>query len=193
GPGHVTPQAAPVPWDMFAFEVWGQLTTGGTCVIVREDHLMPRVLRRLVADEGADTVWLTTSLFNLFVDEDAGRFRGVRELYVGGEKQSPDHVRRFIGKHPSIRVWNGYGPAENCMLSTLQQMDAGDCEVPGGIPVGRAVPGTLAVVLDGAGEEAASGQVGEIWVGGGGLALGYLNDEAATEKSFAEIALDGEN
>jgi amino acid adenylation domain-containing protein len=192
GRGHVTPQAAPVPWDMYAFEVWGQLTTGGTSVILGEDHLMPRVLRRLVRDERVDTVWLTTSLFNLFVDEDIDSLRGVRELYVGGEKQSADHVRRFIDKYPSIRIWNGYGPAENCMLSTLQPMDASDCEVPGGIPVGRAVPGTRVVVLDGAGQEAASNQVGEICVGGGGLALGYLNDEATTKQSFTEIDLDGE-
>lgn len=192
GPGHATPQAAPVPWDMYAFEVWGQLTSGGTSVIVREDHLMPRVLRRLVRDERVGTVWLTTTLFNLFVDEDTGSFQGVTELYVGGEKQSPEHVRRFVREHPSIRIWNAYGPAENCMLSTVHAMGASDCDVPGGIPVGRPVPGTRVVVLSEAGKEAASNEIGEICVSGAGLALGYLNDEATTNRSFVEIELDGE-
>lgn len=192
GAGHVTPQAAPVPWDMYAFEVWGQLTTGGTIAIVEEDYLMPRRLRGLVAADGVDTVWLTTSLFNLFVDEDIDSFSGVVELYVGGEKQSPDHVRSFLRRHPAMRVWNGYGPAENCMLSTVQPMTVDDCAVPEGIPVGRPVPGGQVVVLREDGTTASTAEVGEICVAGEGLAVGYLNDDGLSRERFVEIRLEGE-
>jgi acyl-coenzyme A synthetase/AMP-(fatty) acid ligase len=116
----------------------------------------------------------------------------VRELYVGGEKQSAEHERRFVDKYPSIRIWNGYGPVENCMLSTLRAMTADDCEVPGGVPVGQAAPGTTVVVLDEADRRTPAGEVGEICLGGTGLALGYLHDEAATARSFVDIDVDGE-
>ncbi|MBT2408169.1 MULTISPECIES: amino acid adenylation domain-containing protein [unclassified Streptomyces] len=192
GPGHVTPQAAPLPWDMYAFELWGQLSTGGTSVIVGEDYLMPRRLRALVADEGVDTLWLTTSLFNLFVDEDVDSFAGLKQLYVGGEKQSPAHVGRYLERFADVPIWNGYGPAENCMLTTLHRMGPADLSVPGGIPLGRIVPGTDVVVVRDDGSPAPAEETGEILVTGGGLALGYVNDPVLTGTKFIEIEVDGE-
>ncbi|MEU6145650.1 amino acid adenylation domain-containing protein [Streptomyces sp. NPDC047081] len=193
GPGHVTPQAAPLPWDMYAFELWGQLTTGGTCVIVAEDHLMPRRLRALISEERVDTLWLTTSLFNLFVDEDIDGLEGLKHLYVGGEKQSPPHVGRFLDRFPDIPIWNGYGPAENCMLTTLHRMGPADLSVPGGIPLGQAVPGTGVVVVRDDGSPAATEESGEILATGAGLALGYVNDSALTRTKFIDIEIDGES
>ncbi|GAA0732714.1 amino acid adenylation domain-containing protein [Dactylosporangium roseum] len=191
GRGHVTPQAAPLPWDMYAFELWGQLTVGGTCVLVAEDHLMPRRLRTLITDAAVDTLWLTTSLFNLFVDEDIDSFAGLRRIYVGGEKQSPSHVAAFLRRFPGIPVWNGYGPAENCMLSTLHRMTLADTERPGGIPLGSAVPGTTVVVIRDDGSPAAPGETGEILVTGTGLATGYVNDDRLTREKFVQIEVDG--
>lgn len=193
GPGHVTPQAAPVPWDMYAFEVWGQLTTGGTVVVVDEDHLMPRRLRSLIAHEGADTIWLTTSLFNLFVDEDLDSFAGAQRLYIGGEKQSPRHVAAFLRGFPDLPIWNCYGPAENCMLTTIHRMSPDDLDVAGGIPVGTAVPGTEVVLLDNDGMTVPPNTPGEIVVAGSGVALGYLNDAALTGERFVSLDLAGES
>ena len=83
---------APPAWDMYGFELWGQLVSGGAAVVVREDHPMPRRLRQLVTDEGVDTAWLTTTLFNVIVDEDVDGLSGFSTLYVGGERLSPRHV-----------------------------------------------------------------------------------------------------
>lgn len=184
GPGHVTPQVAPGSWDMYAFELWGQLTTGGTSVVVEESHLMPSRLRDLVAEEGVDTVWLTTSLFNLIVDEDLDAFKGVQELYVGGEKQSPRHVGIFLDRFPEIPLWNGFGPAENGMLTTVHRMRPSDVDVPGGIPAGVPVPGTEVVILRDDGSPAPAGEPGEIVALGSGVALGYLGDERLSRERF---------
>ncbi|MEV7028486.1 AMP-binding protein, partial [Kitasatospora sp. NPDC093558] len=192
GPGHVTPQVAPGAWDMYAFELWGQLTTGGTVVVVDENHLMPSRLRSLVADEGVDTVWLTTSLFNLVVDEDPDAFEGLGTLYVGGEKQSPKHVARFLERFPALPIWNGFGPAENCMLTTVHRMVPADTAAPSGIPVGVPVPGTTVVLLREHGTPAAPGERGEIVAVGPGVALGYLNNETLTRERFPVLEIAGE-
>ncbi len=191
GPGHVTPQAAPLPWDMYAFELWGQLTAGGAVVLVAEDHLLPGTLAELVRNDAVDTLWLTTSLFNLFVDEDLECFAGLGQVLTGGEKLSPGHVRRFLERHPDIPLRNGYGPAENCMLTTTHLLRPEDCDVPGGIPVGTPVRGTTVLVLDAADQVCGPGEPGEICIAGTGLARGYLGAAELTAEKFPTVDVDG--
>lgn len=191
GPGHATPQAAPLPWDMYAFEVWGQLTSGGAVALVDGDHLLPSTLRGLVAAVGVDTLWLTTSLFNLFVDEDVDCFSGLRQVLTGGEKLSPGHVRQFLLRHPGIPLRNGYGPAENCMLTTTRLLRLDDCDVPGGVPVGTEVPGTRVLVLDEADKPCPTDEPGEICLAGTGLAVGYLGSPELTAAKFTTVDIDG--
>lgn len=191
GPGHVTPQAAAIAWDMYAFELWGQLTSGGCAALVPQGHLLPGTLRELVRTAGVDTVWLTTSLFNLFVDEDVDCFTGVRQLLVGGEKLSPAHVRTFLDRHPSTPLHNGYGPAENCMLTTTRLIRPQDCDIAEGIPVGSAVPGTTVLILAEDGSRRAVGETGEVCIAGTGLAVHYLDEPELTAEKFPTVAFDG--
>jgi amino acid adenylation domain-containing protein len=191
GPMHATPQAAPVPWDMYAFEVWGQLVSGGTTVLVGDDHLMPRTLRELVTASGVDTLWLTSSLFNLFVDEDIDCFTGLGQVLTGGEKLSSAHVRAFLARHPGIQLHNGYGPAESAMLTTTRLLRPADCDLPIGVPVGTAVAGTTVLVLDAAGRLCPPGEPGEICIAGQGLACGYYADPELTAAKFPTVRVDG--
>ncbi len=191
GPGHATPQAAPLPWDMYAFELWGQLTSGGTTVLVEDDHFLPGTLRDLVRAAGVDTLWITTSLFNLFVDEDADCFSGLRQVLTGGEKLSPVHVRAFLDRHPGIPLRNGYGPAESCMLTTTHLLKLADCDVPGGIPVGTPVAGTTVLVIDADDQPCAAGEPGEVCIAGEGLATGYLANPGLTAEKFPTIEHGG--
>lgn len=188
GPAHATPQAAPLPWDMYAFEVWGQLVSGGTTVLVDDDHLMPHTLRELITTAGVDTLWLTSSLFNLFVDEDVDCFTGLGLVITGGEKLSSTHVRAFLSSHPRIPLRNGYGPAEGAMLTTTRLLTPEDCDLSGGVPVGTAVAGTTVLVLDSAGQPCPPGTPGEICIAGQGLACGYYRDPELTAAMFPTIA-----
>ncbi|MFG2987481.1 AMP-binding protein [Streptomyces sp. NPDC048258] len=180
GPGRTMAQAAPVAWDAFSLEVWGPLTTGGTCALGAPDQLLPDDLRRLRAETGVDTLWLTSALFNLFVDEDIDAFDGLRTVLTGGETLSPPHVRSFLHRHPGITLVNGYGPVESCVFATTHTIRPEDCDLPHGIPIGRPVPGTDVHLV-----------AGEIWVTGDGLARGYLADPAATRASFTTLTVEG--
>ncbi|MFG2294344.1 AMP-binding protein [Streptomyces sp. NPDC048603] len=180
GPGRTMAQAAPTGWDAFSLEVWGPLSTGGTCALAPANRLLPDDLRLLRTRSGVDTLWITSALFNLFVDEDIDSFAGLRTVLTGGEVLSPAHVRAFLGRHPGIRLVNGYGPVESCVFATTRTVRPEDCGLPHGIPIGRPVPGTGVHLVD-----------GEIWLTGTGLAHGYLADPAATRAAFPRLRIDG--
>ncbi|MFF8293485.1 amino acid adenylation domain-containing protein [Streptomyces sp. NPDC016309] len=186
----VMPQAAPVSWDGFTLETWGPLISGGTSVLLDGGFLLPGTLRGLVARRGVDTVWLTASLFHLFVDEDPGCFEGLRHVLTGGERLSAARVRAFLDRHPDIALTNGYGPVETCVFATARRVRRSDCDVPTGIPVGEPVPGRRVHVLAD-GRPAAPGSTGEICVAGDGIALGYLGDPELTARAFPTVTVDG--
>ncbi|MFR0357446.1 amino acid adenylation domain-containing protein [Streptomyces sediminimaris] len=190
GPGGAMPLAAPSPWDAFAFELWSMLLTGGTSVITEGPYLMPDTLRSAVRRHGVDTVWLTATLFNLFVDEDPASFAGLRQVLTGGERLSPHHVRAFLTAHPETELVNGYGPVESTVFATVHRVRAADTERPGGIPIGRPVAGTDVHVLDGD-RPCVPGASGEICIGGDGLAVGYLGEPERTGTAFVTVDLGG--
>ncbi len=189
GPQSRMPQWAPLPWDGLTLELWSMLLTGGTSVLHDERLPTSASLRRLV-DEGVDSMWLTSSLFNVIVDEDLDAFDGLRQIWVGGERLSAAHVRRFLGHHPAVRLVNGYGPAESCVFVTTHEVTPADCDDPAGIPLGDAVAGTSVFVLDGD-RLCHREEPGEICVGGDGLADGYLGDPELTDRKFVTLPVAG--
>ncbi|WP_328782651.1 AMP-binding protein [Streptomyces canus] len=189
GPDTVMPLAAPVPWDAFSLELWSVLLNGGTSLLPEEPYLSAQALRGAVSAHGADTVWLTSSLFNMVVDEDPDAFTGLRQVMTGGERLSPVHVGRFLARHPGIVLLNGYGPVEGTVFATTHRVTPADCLRTDGVPLGRPVPGTRIHVLDGA-RSCAVGETGEICIAGEGLALRYLADDALTKAKFTRAVID---
>lgn len=182
----VMAQTAAVPWDAFALELWGPLLTGGTCVLHTDRPLTPAGLRDLVR-RGVNTTFLTTSLFNLVVDEDIDAFEGLTTVMTGGEKLSAAHAARFRTRWPEIQLLNAYGPVESTIFALTHEIDVVDGEVPLGLPVPRT---TVVVARDGV--PVPDGEVGELCVAGDGLALGYVGDPELTAAKFVTISLAGE-
>lgn len=184
--GRTMPQVAPGSWDAFSLELWGMLTTGGTSVILQNDLLLPKHLRAL----DVDTVFLTSALFEVAVDEDIDCLTGIGTVLTGGERMSQDHARRFLRRFPTSNLINCYGPVEACVFVTTHRVFPEDCASAAGVPVGLPVPRTGVHVLTRTGT-AAVGEVGEICVSGHGLALGYLNAPALTRERFVMAETDG--
>jgi amino acid adenylation domain-containing protein len=189
-PGRVMPLAAALPWDAFSLELWGMLLSGGTSVLIDGPYLLPPALRKLVADHRVNVLWLTASLFNMFVEEDPGCFSGVESLFIGGERLSPRHVRTFLEAHPTITLVNGYGPVESTVFATVHEITLEDCSRQNGIPIGRAVAGRQVQVLQD-GKPCEAGQPGELFIAGDGLALSYLGQPELTEARFVHVGGSG--
>jgi amino acid adenylation domain-containing protein len=177
------PLAAASAWDAFALELWAPLLNGGACIIIDEPYLSSQALRGAIVAK-ANVVWLTSSLFNLIVDEDLEAFAGLERVITGGERLSTRHVSRFLERHASIELINGYGPVESTVFATTHVVILSDCERPNGIPIGRPVQGTGIHVLSHE-RRCLPGEPGEIYISGCGLAIGYLGDPALDAARFS--------
>lgn len=185
GADRVFLQMAPLSFDASTLEIWGPLLNGGRCVLfpqtgVPDLELFREVLRR----NEVNTLWLTTSLFNGLVSTDATALRGIETLFVGGEALSVPHIRSAQAALPGTSFVNGYGPTENTTFTTCFAIPNPVPEDWSSIPIGSAITGTTAYVLDATGNPVPHGEPGELYTGGFGVALGYLNRPDLTAQRF---------
>ena len=183
GPDEVLPLLSSVSFDASTFEIWGALLSGGRLVVGPPAAPSLSDLGRLVKRHGVTTMWLTAGLFHLVVDEDPDALSGVRQLLAGGDVLSVERVREFRARHPDCRVVNGYGPTEGTTFTTCFPVPD-DWHPEGSVAIGRPIGGTYVRVLDQDLRPVAAGEPGELFVGGAGLARGYLHQPGRTAERF---------
>ncbi len=176
-------QLAPVAFDASTLEIWGPLLNGARLVVAPPGRLTLEEIGRVIQRHGVTTLWLTAGLFHLMVDERLDDLRGLRHLMSGGDVLSPRHVRRFLAELPDCRLTNAYGPTECTTFTTCHQV-ARDDDLSASVPIGRPIAETRVYVLDGVGRTVPVGIPGELYVGGDGLARGYLDRPSLTAERF---------
>jgi amino acid adenylation domain-containing protein len=180
---HVVLHAAPVSFDASTFELWGALLHGGCCVLHPERVPSARGLGEVIRSRGVTTMWLTSSLFNAVVDEEVEQLRGVKRLLVGGEALSPAHIARALERLPGVEIVNGYGPTETTTFACCHPVKTTG-RSGRGIPIGKPISNTDVYVLDACMQPVPVGVMGEFYIGGEGLARGYLRRAALTAERF---------
>jgi amino acid adenylation domain-containing protein len=109
-------------------------------------------------------------------------FEGMRVLITGGEAPNHDDARHHAGY---LAYWNAYGPTETCIYLCAGQISTHpDPSRP--LPVGRPMPNTCISIRRENGDPAPPGAMGEVWLGGMGLARGYLNNPDLTSTRFVQ-------
>jgi amino acid adenylation domain-containing protein len=185
GPDRVFLQLAPVAFDASIFELWGALLHGAKLVIAPDGLPDFQQLEDLIQQNGVTTLWLTATLFNQLVDQCPEALAGVAEVLTGGEALSVLHIRRaqkVLGA--CVQLINGYGPTESTTFATCYRIPP---VVPPGtesIPIGRPIGNTQVYVLDEHRQPVPVGVPGELYLGGAGLARGYLNRQELTAERF---------
>ncbi|PYM57679.1 MAG: non-ribosomal peptide synthetase, partial [Candidatus Rokuibacteriota bacterium] len=138
-----------------------------------------RTLRR----HRVSTLWLTAALFHEVVEQDIDSLEPVRQLLAGGDVLSVAHVKRVLRERPGCRLINGYGPTETTTFACCFPLSDVD-EVGSSVPIGRPIANTRVYVLDRHREPVPIGVPGELYIGGDGLARGYLNHPELTTERF---------
>ncbi|HST60795.1 MAG TPA: amino acid adenylation domain-containing protein, partial [Longimicrobium sp.] len=182
-PSDVFLQLAPASFDAATLELWGPLLNGACLAIHPAGQPTVESIGRALAEHGVTVLWLTAGLFHLVVEEDIEILEGVRQLIAGGDVLSVPHVRRVLAELPETALINGYGPTENTTFTCCHRIGA----APRGgasIPIGRPIANTYVRVLDAGMQPVPMGVAGELYAGGAGLALGYLNQPERTAETF---------
>ena len=182
GPDNVFLQFAPITFDASTFEIWGALLNGARLAIMPDGVPSLQELGCAIREYGVTTLWLTAGLFHLMVDERIQDLKPLRQLLAGGDVLSPKHVQKVLDSLDCALI-NGYGPTENTTFTCCYS-------IPRGVPVGSSVPigppisNTQVYILDSDLEPVPCGEVGELYIGGDGLARGYLNRNDLTAERF---------
>ena len=172
--------SASLNFDFSLFEIYPTLGRGGALVVV-ENILELR-------DVPPDVTMIASGPAALGPLIDSGAVpASVRTIVSGGEPLSRELVRRVTQLPQRPRLVNIYGPTETTVLCSAADIDG--CESVA--PIGHPIDGALLMVMDPLGNPLPVGYPGELWVGGKGVAQGYLNDPEMTRDCFREVDLPG--
>ena len=182
-PDDVFLQFAPIAFDASTFEIWGCLLNGGRLVIMPPIAPSLEELADVIARHQISTLWLTTGLFHQMIDSHCERLGTVRQLLTGGDVLSPDHIRKMREQHPQCVLIAAYGPTENTTFTSCYRVPPAE-KIHSPIPIGRPIANTEIYVLDDRLQPVPIGVPGELYIGGEGLARGYLHQPELTAERF---------
>lgn len=178
-------QVANLAFDAATFEVWGALLNGAQLIgIERETTLSPTNF--VIELQQVSILFLTTALFNQTIRQVASAFQSLKYLLFGGEIANVDCVRSLIQHGKPQHLLHVYGPTENTTFSTWYEIE----DIPANattIPIGQAIANTQLYLLDTNLNPVPAGASGEIYLGGDGLARGYLNSSELTAEKFVQV------
>jgi amino acid adenylation domain-containing protein len=167
---------AAVIFDASVWEIWPVLAAGACLHIPpSERRLATADLAMWMVEQGITASFLPTPLAQELVASPPLAGLKLRLLLTGGDVLHP------LPQPVPFALINHYGPTENSVVATSARVFSGGATEP---PIGRPIAGVRAVVLDGDSQPAAVGVAGELWLGGRGLARGYLNLPGRTAESF---------
>ena len=177
-------QISNASFDAATFEIWGALLNGARLVVLeKETALSPTELERQLVDHQISVMFLTTALFHQMAQSRPEIFASLNYVVFGGDAADAQFVQRVLERGKPRRLINGYGPTEGTTFTTsyeLREVDIGART----IPIGRALSNTEVWVLDRQGQMAPVGVAGELYIGGDGLARGYLRRPELTAEKF---------
>ncbi|HEU4881191.1 MAG TPA: amino acid adenylation domain-containing protein, partial [Longimicrobium sp.] len=178
-------------FDFSVWELWGALLYGGRLVVVPFlTTRSPEDFHRLLVDEGVTVLNQTPSAFRQLIQADLAADAGpaalrLRHVVFGGEALDPQALRPWFDRHGDARprLVNMYGITETTVHVTFREITRADLERTGS-PIGVPIPDLSLYVLDRHLRPVPAGVAGELFVGGAGVARGYLNRAELTAERF---------
>jgi len=174
-------------FDVSVYEIFSVMCRGGTLHIVPETlRLAPEALFAWLEDRRIASAFMHAGYLEQFGQylAQTSREMALKRLLVGVEPISIDHLQAIATRIPGVAILNGYGPTEATVCCTVFTFDPARYSGNGRVPIGRAVSGMTLHIANAGGGTAPDGAIGELHVGGVGLALGYLGRPELTASRF---------
>ena len=165
-------------FDIAGLEIFLPLITGAHAVILsREEAMDPKLLNRALKSSKATMMQATPATWRNLIESG---WKGKKDLKIlcGGEAMPISLARSLV--HLGSEVWNMYGPTETTVWSSVDKIEAGD-EL---VTIGKPIANTQFYILDDELNLVPPGSVGDLYIGGDGVAIGYLNRPELTSERF---------
>ncbi|WP_249793990.1 amino acid adenylation domain-containing protein, partial [Bradyrhizobium cenepequi] len=184
--------SSPLAFDATINSLFAPLICGGHALLVMEGDEVAELKAKISSECGL--INITPSHLDalgqqMLADEAASQ---VGTLIIGGEALSPSTVELWRSIQPTARMVNEYGPTETVVGCIFYDVPT-ELTLATNIPIGRPIANTKVYLLDGHGAPVPFGAVGELYIGGAGVARGYLNQpELTAERFIASPFVDGD-
>jgi amino acid adenylation domain-containing protein len=178
----------PLHFDLSTFDVFGTLTAGAQLHLVSaEVGLLPHKLAAFIR-ESALTQWFSVPSVLTYMAKfeaiEPGDFPELRRLLWCGEACPTPTLIHWMRRLPHVRFTNLYGPTEATIASSHYSVPRCPSSAAEPIPIGQACPGEELLVLDENLSPLPAGEVGDLYIRGGGLSPGYFLDPVRTAEAF---------
>ena len=174
-------------FDFSVWELFGALSYGGKLIIVsKEDSIDPASFLQLVKDKRVTVLSQTPSAFYNLAQanfENAGLDLDLRYIVFGGEQLNVTKLKKWVERYPYTRLINMYGITETTVHNTFKYVDK-EVVQEGISNIGKPLPTLVGYVLDKDLNLLPAGLTGELYIGGAGVARGYINNVELTHKRF---------
>ena len=171
-------------FDASTWEVWGALLNGAKLLVVCQQELLdPAAFGALLDREAASIVQLTAGLFHQYAEVLATSFSRLNYLLFGGDKVNLTTVAQVFRNSRPRHLVHTYGPTETIAFTVTFEVD--ESVIDGHVlPIGRPIANTRVYILDRHLQPVPVGVAGEMYIGGAGVARGYLNRVELTAERF---------
>ncbi|MBB4607806.1 amino acid adenylation domain-containing protein/non-ribosomal peptide synthase protein (TIGR01720 family) [Xanthomonas arboricola] len=179
-------------FDASTWEIWSAWLQGARVVVFDQQTVLhAAALRDALLSAGVTAMWMTVGLFNSHLPVLGPALAQLGHLLVGGDALDPRRIAELAqSPYAPARLVNGYGPTESTTFA-LTYAITGAVDGERAIPIGRPIANTTVHLLDERMQPVPIGVVGELWIGGDGLARGYLNQPELTAERFVDTGAHG--
>jgi amino acid adenylation domain-containing protein len=169
-----------VSFDIAGLDMFLPLITGGTMVIAdRRTATDPEAIAEMLVKEEITVMQVTPATWRMLIDV-GWKGRDCLRVFCGGEAMTPGLAAELLDR--SREVWNMYGPTETTIYSAIKRVERGTRVVT----IGKPIDNTNVYILDENLSQVPVSATGEIWIGGTGVALGYIGRPELTGERFID-------
>ncbi|TEA58538.1 non-ribosomal peptide synthetase, partial [Pseudomonas sp. CH235] len=169
-------QKTPFSFDASVWELFWPLSAGLRLVLARPDgHREPAYLAQVIREQRISVIQFVPVLLQQFLEQDAvSQCSSLTDVFCGGGDLTPALARLVRERLPQVRLHNVYGPTEATVDSTAWTLEPSMPVPDSALPIGRPINNTRLYVLDAAKRPVPMGVIGQLFIGGAGVARGYL-------------------
>lgn len=173
-------QFSSISFDSSVEDIFSILSTGGTLILPSDKQkLNMAYLGNLMSEYTINHLLVVPSMYDIILKTIPDKMKTLSQVVLAGEKVNQDLVRMHYNLLPNTMLYNEYGPTENSVCSTVSVLHPNK-----EVTIGKFIPNVFGYIVDENQKAVNNCDFGDLILGGSGIALGYINNQSASNAKF---------